>query len=455
MLTELSVTNFKSWQHLATMPLSPITGLFGANSSGKTGILQFLLMIKQTIESSDRATVLEFGDDRGLTNLGSFHDMIFAHQERGVFKYSLGWTRDKQLTIENPLASKRDILFRDEHLSFSGSVEDDGADRLVATEFTYGLGNASFTMRRKPESTSEYQLTCNTEEFHFVRTQGRAWPLPPPVKCYGFPDQVYAYYQNAGFLAELQLAFEQLFGGIYYLGPLREFPQRHYAWKGSEPADMGRRGERVVDALLASRRKGNYISPGPRRPRQTLEERIAYWLKKLGLIHEFSVEAIAEGSNLYQVRVQKSPSSPKVLLTDVGFGVSQVLPVLVLCYYVPKGSTVLLEQPEIHLHPSAQSGLADVFIDVMKNRNVQIIVESHSEYLLRRLQRRIAEEELTPEQTSLYFCNMSKDGSKLTPLKLDLFGSIRNWPKDFFGDEFGEMAAITQAAMHRRKEGEE
>ena len=113
--------------------------------------------------------------------------------------------------------------------------------------------------------------------------------------------------------------------------------------------------------------------PGPRRKRQTLEERIAHWLKELGLIHDFSVEAIAENSSIYQVRVQKSPSSAKVLITDVGFGVSQILPVLVLCYYVPEGSIVLLEQPEIHLHPSVQSGLADVFIDAVKNRNIQII----------------------------------------------------------------------------------
>ncbi len=138
----------------------------------------------------------------------------------------------------------------------------------------------------------------------------------------------------------------------------------------------------MVDALLASRQKGAYISPGYKRKKQTLEERVAHWLKELGLISDFKVQQIAEGNNLYAVRVQKTPSSADVLITDVGFGVSQILPVLVLCYYVPEGSVILLEQPEIHLHPSVQSGLADVFIDAVKNRNVQIIVESHSEHLL-------------------------------------------------------------------------
>ena len=325
---------------------------------------------------------------------------------------------------------------------------------MAVSQLVYDLANHQFVLNRKGPNSGKYELTSEGGGFRFTRTQGRAWALPAPVKFYGFPDQVYAYYQNAGFLSELQLAFESLFGQLYYLGPLREFPQRHYAWKGSEPADMGRRGERVVDAMLAARERKAYLSPGPRRKRQTLEERIAHWLKELGLIHDFSVEAIAENSSIYQVRVQKSPSSAKVLITDVGFGVSQILPVLVLCYYVPEGSIVLLEQPEIHLHPSVQSGLADVFIDAVKNRNIQIILESHSEHLLRRFQRRIAEESLKPKDTALYFCEIDKGGSSLTTLDVNLFGEIENWPRDFFGDEVGEMAAITRAAMKRQLGGQ-
>ena len=121
---------------------------------------------------------------------------------------------------------------------------------------------------------------------------------------------------------------------------------------------------------------------------------LAYWLKEMDLIHDFSVDRVAERGSIYEVRVQKERGSASVLLTDVGFGVSQVLPVLVLCYYVEEGSTLLFEQPEIHLHPSVQSSLADLFIDVTKHRNIQIIVESHSEHLLNRLQRRMAEGEV-------------------------------------------------------------
>jgi predicted ATPase len=185
-----------------------------------------------------------------------------------------------------------------------------------------------------------------------------------------------------------------------------------------------------------------------------LEHRVAAWLKELNLIGSFGIEPIAkEGGNIYRVKVRRSPKSAEVLITDVGFGVSQILPAIVLCYYAPEGSIIILEQPEIHLHPAVQAGLTDVFIDAVKTRNIQIIFESHSEHLLKRLQRRIAEKAISRDETALYFCDTENGESKLTSLNVDLFGNIQNWPREFFGDQFGEMAAMTKAAIERKKEG--
>jgi predicted ATPase len=453
MLTELSLSNFKSWKQITQMRLAPITGLFGSNSSGKTSLLQLLLMLKQTVESPDRAQVLNFGDDRSPTNLGSFHDVVHAHQKPGVMDLSLSWKLPQSLRISDPEARKA-ILFEGDALGFEAHIAENGAGRLVVDRMSYAFSGQRFTMRRKGEGEAKFELQEEGGQFRFIRTQGRPWDLPAPIKFYGFPDQVKAYFQNAGFLADLQLALEELFAQVYYLGPLREYPQRQYTWAGAEPADMGRRGERVVDALLAARERGVKISRGRGRDRLSLEAYVAYWLKELGLIHDFSVEAIARESNLYRVWVQKTPTTAKVLVTDVGFGVSQILPVLAICYYVPEGSTILLEQPEIHLHPSVQAGLADVFLDAVRTRHVQIIFESHSEHLLRRLQRRVAEDEANEiaPNAALYFCEIADGASALTHLKLNLFGNIENWPKDFFGDEFSEMAATTKAAMARKSQ---
>jgi predicted ATPase len=97
-----------------------------------------------------------------------------------------------------------------------------------------------------------------------------------------------------------------------------------------------------------------------------------------------------------------------------------------------------------------QAGLADVFIDAVKTRQIQLIIESHSEHLLRRLQRRVAEEQIQADQAALYFTQTRAGESELMPLELDMFGMIQNWPAGFFGDEMGEIAATQKAIMERK-----
>jgi predicted ATPase len=237
---------------------------------------------------------------------------------------------------------------------------------------------------------------------------------------------------------------------IFYLGPLREYPKREYTWSGASPSDVGWRGERTMEAVLAATVKQETRTLGEGEPPQAFQAIIAYWLKELKLIHEFQLKEIAPGTNLYRAEVKCHPHSPSALLTDVGFGVSQILPALVLLYYVPEGSTILLEQPEIHLHPSVQSGLADVILKVSQTRKLQVIVESHSEHLLRRFQRRVAENQFQADHIKLYFCDSVDGESKLVDLELDEFGQIQNWPDNFFGDEMNEIAETRKAILRRK-----
>ncbi|MDR1828719.1 MAG: DUF3696 domain-containing protein, partial [Methylobacteriaceae bacterium] len=133
--------------------------------------------------------------------------------------------------------------------------------------------------------------------------------------------------------------------------------------------------------------------------------------------------------------------------------------VLVQCFYAPGGSIILMEQPEIHLHPSAQAALADVMIDVInskekdKNRDIQLIIETHSEHFLRRLQRRIAEDKISQEKVSAYFADITRTPATLEPLELDMSGNILNWPENFFGDEMTDITEQAKAAMKKRIQG--
>ena len=449
MLTRLHLDNFKSWKDTGDIALKPITGFFGANSSGKTSLIQALLLLKQTADSPDRGILFHFGDRRTPVDLGDFGSVVYGHDANNTLKISLAWEKDSPFEVTDTNTEQK--FDESNHIGFEVASREDASKSgksIIVERMSYKVGDAVFGLRRNDKA--EYDLFAEGTKFEFTRSRGRVWPPPPPVKCYGFPDQVRAYFTNAGFLSDLEFGLEERLGNVYYLGPLRAHPERRYTWAGTQPTDVGQAGESVVDAILASRKWGKVISPGYRKRRRTLEEHIANWFKDLGLIHDFRVEPLADGSPVFEVRVRKSARAPEVLITDVGFGVSQILPVLVLCFYVPEGSTVILEQPEIHLHPAIQSGLADVLIDAWKNRKIQILLESHSEHLLRRLQRRIAEETISEEEVGLFFCSTGDTGSSLRPLEFDQYASITNWPTDFFGDQFGEIAAMRLAGLKRQ-----
>ncbi len=452
MFKKISFQNFKSWKDTGEIELAPITGFFGANSSGKSSILQFLLMLKQTMESTDRQRVLHTGDDRSYVNLGTTYDMSYQHTIPNTIKFSLEW---------DPLTIKVPSDLGNRH-SWGGSLKFYSEIRLEKDEIS--MTNFKYTLLADGEKT-EYEISQTpgesildtsyrleikaNEEFPKGYSFRSLIDFKEPIKNYGFPHEAYWKIEREYEipLSNLVLEYEKAFQETYYLGPLRDYPKRTYLWSGERPQDVGSRGELAIPALLSSRKSLDV------QYQVTVEENVAIWLKKLGLIDDFSVQPIREGRQEYEVKVRRTHDASEVLITDVGFGVSQILPVLVLCYYVPEGSTIIFEQPEIHLHPSVQSGLADVFIDVIKTRNIQIILESHSEHLLHRLQRRIAEEKdgLTNQDVKLYFCNSAPDGSsKLTSLQIDPFGNIANWPENFFGDEMGDLFAMTEAAMKRQ-----
>lgn len=410
-----------------------------------------LLLFKQTAESLDRTRVLHLGDDKSLIDLGTFYDLVYGHSVDRPLEFSIAWTPDRRVVVPDPKTASSALIEADS-LRFDVKIQQTGTAeslRLSVGEFTYMLNTSQFGMRQRADDADDYDLI--SDKPHLKRRSMRPWPLPAPIKSYGFPDQVANYFQNANFLSDLSLAFENLMSQISYVGPLRENPHRTYPWSGERPATVGVKGELAVEALLAARAEDRKIGRGTGKGRRYVlfETIVAKWLQDMGMIETFAVRPIGRNRKEYEVRVRKTKDAPEVLITDVGFGVSQVLPILVQCYYAPEGSLIIFEQPEIHLHPLVQATLADVFIDAARERHVQILVESHSEHLLRRLQRRVAEEHVANEEIALYFTAFDERESRLEPLDIDMLGHIANWPPDFFGDELGEMTAMSVAAARR------
>ena len=451
MLTNVQLANFKSWDDTVSIRLAPITVFFGRNSSGKSSLLQAFLMMKQTAESLDPRQVLDLGGSESYADLGTYRDIVQDHDERQHVRLRFSWTVADVVHLRQvgnrPLST--------DAFSFLAEVgQETGKSQqlpeIVVYEMKYDIGRQDRSVGLVRKDRGEFEL--ETRGLTITRRRGRPSILPGPVKCYGFPDAVYNAYQNADFLADLSLRFDELMSGISYVGPLRERPQRSYQWRGSSPASVGPRGENTVAAILAARRQNRKVGreSTPGRPYRSFETNLGFWLHRLGVIDKFVVEEIAPGTDLYELRVTVSGGTTRVSVTDVGFGVSQVLPVLVQVFYAPSGSSIILEQPEIHLHPAAQSELGDVLIAALEDREVQLLVETHSEHLLRRLQRRVAEGRISHDDIALYFVESKNGRSEIRQLIVDQYGNIVNWPSDFFGDEIGDLAAMTEAAVQRR-----
>ena len=171
-------------------------------------------------------------------------------------------------------------------------------------------------------------------------------------------------------------------------------------------------------------------------------------LRHLGLAHALAWQPGPDARQA-ELRVQRHDGGPFLSLDDAGLGVSQVLPVLALALMPPTGRTAWLEHPETHLHPRAQAGLADVLIAAL-SQPTQFIVESHSEALLNRIQRRVAEGTLSPSQVALYVCRRPGHHAELEALRLNTWGDIENWPNDLFDHDMTDIAARTIAAMRRK-----
>jgi predicted ATPase len=451
MLTYLHVENFKAWKTL-DVKLGRVTGLFGTNSSGKSSLLQFLLMLKQTKNATDRGVVLDFGGPGQLVNLGSYRDVVHGHDINKVLSWELQWSLPYQMKINDPAKKRTQVMAADSGLAVQSMARVDNG-MLLSNYLAYQFSGFTFYLAPTRVGGSEFQLNVENppdSDFNFVHSKELPRSIPGPIKTHLFPGQAKTHYQNAGFLGQFETAYEAMMDSVYYLGPLREHPRREYSWSGAKPSDVGLRGERTIEVILSATMRNETRNVRAHSPARPFQEAIAYWLKELGLIHEFRVEEIGASTNLYRTLVRHDVNSPESLLTDVGFGVSQVLPALVLLYYVPEGSTILMEQPEIHLHPSVQSGLADAILTVAKSRKLQVIVESHSEHLLRRFQRRVAENTFPADEIKLYFCDSVGGESKLVDLDIDLFGEIRNWPRDFFGDEMHEIAETRKAILKNK-----
>jgi len=239
---------------------------------------------------------------------------------------------------------------------------------------------------------------------------------------------------------------------IKYLGPLREAPGALY---DPSPArfDIGTRGEYAAAVLDAhSRERINCPLPEGRVQQMELGAALDFWLSELGLAEK------AQAKDLGRLGMSLSVA-PKgvgrfVDLTAVGVGVSQVMPVVLLCLWSRPNSLILIEQPELHLHPAMQLKLADFLIECTRSGR-QIIVETHSEHLVNRLRRRVANDSTRTLSRSigLLFAEQKNGVSQYRATTISESGGLsEGWPEGFLDVGSNEATEFISEALRRRKQ---
>ncbi len=450
MLQEIRLQNFKNWRNLH-LQLAPITLLLGRNGVGKSNILHALTLLKQTADDFERKLHMNlFGGRQGYVDFGGYRELIQQHNEALPLGINLKWrynnAEHSPLPTTDPLNLSYDVVW----MQHNNQINIETLAYEVSTDGDHPLHTA-IHLSRQTEHNYRYTLAQDWA-LHAVAdnqptSQSHKRFTTPPESCYRLPASVLMVDESAGHKAppiELGLYnwhFEWLMSRIFYLRPIRQLPRRTLQWTDSMPTSIGLEGQHTTAVLIGSQRAG----------RPLLDE-VRGWMVRLGLLDDLKVESVDSAGHFYEVRTTRNGYEDH--LADAGFGTVHALALVTLLHKAPPESVVLLEQPDLHMHPEVQARLADLLLSIAEQRKLQLIVETHSEHLITRLQLRIAEIEsayATPENIGMYVCDANAKGSTAERLNIDTYGQIRNWPRRLFGGLGSDIDAMTIAALERHR----
>jgi predicted ATPase len=428
MFTKLRIKNFKCLQDTGDLQIRPLTLLVGPNSSGKSSLLQMLLMLRQTVDSTDMDNPL--AANNGWVQMGAYPEFIYKGEYNRELEINL------ELTEFMPLR-----ITREEH----------GPRKLyVKAVFCYNRKTTQIELKEREISldneTCERVVRRKGKKYSAVlsyleREEQKEWRRDDvrPIKFYDFGltlkrgeklEDIRKTFPPVNLFRRPAFIIEREFRGLFYLGPLREFPKRFYVTSGQAPQDVGTRGERAVDVLWFSHRSAS------KRVRK-IEEEVRNWFREFGIAADMRLDHVGRG-NYYRVVIIDPATGVETNLADIGFGASQTLPIIVESFYAPLGSVILIEQPEIHLHPKAQSILGDLFIKAAGEAQRTFIIETHSEHILARVRRRIAEKRIGKENIAIYYFEPTSDGTRIHEVTLNEQGQYESFPEGFFEEDVVE-----------------
>lgn len=449
---EIRWQNYRAFRDTGWVRIRPLTILIGPNNAGKTSVVSPLLLMAQTTLSRDAMTPLV---TRGpLMDAGTFRDIL--HDRDISRNLSLGF----RFHNHDPMPGGRirkigdyppgaiEVTFeageRPEDIQLKQFELSDVYNRLYVrqTRNPKGTYRLSSYHRRAELRKNERRAINQSKPTNFlfttapvlnaVRVGSRSVDETPKFS----PSNAFSEY-----LGVLAFAWEELrsiFYRLNYVGPLRDPIQRYYQVAGEMSASVGSKGEHMANVLR--RRDGE------------IRKNLNSWIRRFEFGDRLYVDDLSE--QLFSLSLQDSiKSRRRINVADVGFGASQVLPLIVQALTAPEGSLTIAEQPEIHLNPRLQGVLAELFVE-MATSDHRVIVETHSEHLLLRLRTLIANRRIAAKDVAVYFVEKADGYSHIRHIDLDDEGNFlaEQWPHGFFEDTLQEALVLAQAQSDRHSE---
>ena len=418
-ITKIAVKGFKSIAEECEIDIRPLTILAGANSSGKSSIMQPLLMLKQTLEAPyDPGALLIDGPNVQFTEAAQFLSMLPEKKKTDCF----------QIRVETC---------------------DFATSHSVTTTYEkgrQGIQIAKMTVENKPwNQSSEHWILYPDMPSKAIKSQANRYILENAdtvkrSRCFlDFESQEDELALNLTEVVEYNIL------DSIHIPTLRGNPERTYKLNSTGPLYPGT--------------FENYVASLIHKWQRTRDKRLItlgnalYTLGLTGKIGTRKVSDVGVEIKVNRLSQDETKNKDMVNIADAGLGVSQVLPVLVAVIAADPGSLVYLEQPELHLHPRAQVALARVLADAAK-RGVRVVAETHSSLLLLGVQTLVAEGDLSPELVKLHWFTRREDGvTKVNSADLDEAGAYGEWPEDFDDVDLKAQSRYIKAAQSRFVKG--
>lgn len=443
MIKAISISNFKSFSMGEEIKLAPITLIYGPNSSGKSSIIQAIMMLKQTIDKENGFGKLVTEGEH--ISLGSFTNVVHNHNESSEISLSLQYTASYKAN-EFKATKSYNMPFGNSETRNVNLVYNQINGDAILDRFSFNCANrVQYSVRRGRETSDGFlyslddsdalkiaiiknnKITSDDGRSHIEINTNIATPFKIDAKI-NLPiinKSTASESLVSDFTSMIIDDVHDSLKNTKYLGPLRSAPKRFY----TSSDEVNRKHDGIGNLGFDL-----YFS------KNITESKINGYLRKFDIPYTLTTENIGNKQTGEIISIQLHDLRNNTIVTpkDVGFGIGQVLPII-LDSVISVNQLIFVEQPEIHLHPRLQAHLADLFIDSSKTNNNQLIIETHSEALMLRIQRRIKEKLINHDMFSILYVDVGESGAQVMSLPLDENGDFTiHWPGGFFEERINE-----------------